>query len=589
MFSVMLKSKTTGSRRNVMKKLACLLSLVIGAALVTLSLSGCSERANGPAALGGAQVKTYVQLPPGGNYTVTVTITGDGITDPIVVPLTQVGNQWVANLNDIPAGTNRTFTLSVLDASGTVIYSGVATGVTITSGQTASVSIGGQQTNAPPATGNSSPVIDALIASSITVSAGATVSLSVTAHDPDAGDTLSYLWTSDSGTFDSANTSATNWTAPETDGTYRITVQVQDNHGAQATMSVDITVSTPSDAGSEAGTATISVTLNNWPVVSGVTSTKGRIDVGDTTALDCTASDADGDPLTYAWSTDSGCAGTFSASNIKSPTFTLGATLPASGTCAFTVTVSDGRGGTGTGSLTITAAPAPPVLVSPQIVSSSQSAQSAVAGQTVTLSVLATDPQNTAMTFAWSAARGTLGTPIDLGAGSEQVVWTAPLNFVEAIQVQVTITDAGNASTVQSFTIAKTAPPPPSGDVAWTSAPDFYGAGDGCDCGQGLWDPDCAISGQRLYNCNNGEACVQSGQTGICQTVMTPSMPDPAPPSTAPAGWTCDPTFYNAEDGCDCGCGAFDPDCGKPDQELYNCNQGQYCGQSGTCESLPSH
>ena len=568
-----------------MKKLACLLSLVIGAALVTLSLSGCSERTNGQA-FGGAQVKTYVQLPPGNAYSVTVTITGDGITDPIVVPLTQVGGQWVANLSDIPAGTNRTFTLSVRDASGTEIYSGVATGVTITSGQTASVSIGGQQTNAPPATGNASPVIDALIASSIGVVAGATVSLSVTAHDPDADDTLSYLWSSPSGVFDSANTSATNWTAPETDGTYRITVQVQDNHGAQATMPLDVTVRTETDAGS---TATIAVSLNNWPVVSEVTSTKGRIDVGDTTTLNCTATDADGDPLTYTWSTDSGCAGTFSASNVKSPTFTLGATLPSGGTCAFSVTVSDGRGGTGTGSLTITAAAAPPVLVPPQIMGSSQSAQSAVAGQTVTLWVLASDPQNTAMTFAWSAPRGTFGTPADLGAGSEQVVWTAPLNFVADIQIQVTITDAGNASTVQSFTIAKTAPPPPSGDGAWTSDPDFYGAGDGCDCGQGLWDPDCASSSQRLYNCNNGEACIQSGQTGVCQTVMTPSMPDPAPPSTAPAGWTCDPTFYNANDGCDCGCGVFDPDCGKSDQELYNCNEGQYCGQSGTCEILPSH
>jgi len=562
-----------------MKNLAWLLSLVVGAALFTLSSSGCSERTNAPA-FGGARVRTYVQLPADGNYTVTVTITGDGITDPIVVPLTEVGNQWVANLNDIPAGTNRTFTLSVLDASGTVIYSGVATGVTITSGQTASVSIGGQQTNAPPATDGASPVIDALIASSVTVSDGATVALSVSAHDPNANNTLSYLWTSPSGTFDSANTSSTNWTAPGTDGIYRITVQVQNNQGAQTTMSVDITVCTQTDAGS---TATISVTLNNWPVVSGVTSTQGRIDVGDTTALDCTATDADGDPLTYSWSTDSGCVGTFSASNVKSPTFTLGNTLPALGTCTFTVTVSDGRGGTGAGSLTITAAPAPPVISPPQIVSSSQSAQSVVAGQTVTLSVVATDPQSTAMTFAWSAPRGTFGTPVDLGAGSEQVVWTAPLNFVEEMQIQATITDAGGASTVQSFTIGKT--PPPSD---WIADPSFYGAGDGCDCGDGSWDPDCALPGQALYNCSNGQACVQSGQAGVCQTMMTPSMPDPAPPSTPPAGWICDPTYYNAGDGCDCLCGAFDPDCAGSNQRLYGCNEGQYCGQSGTCESLPS-
>jgi hypothetical protein len=28
-----------------------------------------------------------------------------------------------------------------------------------------------------------------------------------------------------------------------------------------------------------------------------------------------------------------------------------------------------------------------------------------------------------------------------------------------------------------------------------------------------------------------------------------------------PAGWTCDPVYYGAADGCDCGCGIQDPDC----------------------------
>ena len=28
-----------------------------------------------------------------------------------------------------------------------------------------------------------------------------------------------------------------------------------------------------------------------------------------------------------------------------------------------------------------------------------------------------------------------------------------------------------------------------------------------------------------------------------------------------PSEWTCDPNYYNARDGCDCNCGAWDPDC----------------------------
>ena len=32
-----------------------------------------------------------------------------------------------------------------------------------------------------------------------------------------------------------------------------------------------------------------------------------------------------------------------------------------------------------------------------------------------------------------------------------------------------------------------------------------------------------------------------------------------------PAEWTCDPAYYGANDGCDCGCGVQDPDCDDPE------------------------
>jgi hypothetical protein len=33
-------------------------------------------------------------------------------------------------------------------------------------------------------------------------------------------------------------------------------------------------------------------------------------------------------------------------------------------------------------------------------------------------------------------------------------------------------------------------------------------------------------------------------------------------PQPPPAEWRCDPGYFNAADGCDCGCGAVDVDCG---------------------------
>jgi hypothetical protein len=435
-----------------MTKPNCFRTTFAAALLFALSLSGCADQpAQNGLTYGGAVVRVYSQLPPSNIASVTVTITGEGISPPIVVPLTKVGEQWTVNISEIPAGANRTFTLYARDAAGTVLYSGVATGVTIAAGQTASVSISGQEANPAPGTGNASPVVDALVASSIAVTPGATVSLMVNAHDPDVGDTLSYLWSSPSGAFDVADTASTNWAAPETEGTYQITLQVQDDHQAQTTMSVAIAVRAETDAGA---TATISVTLNNWPVVTAVTSTKGRIDVTESTTLDVVASDADGDTLTYAWTADSGCAGTFVAANVKSPTFTLGATPPESGTCAFTVTVDDGRGGTNTGTLTIAAAPAPAVNLAPVITSATQSVTSTTASQTVTFSVQAVDPEATAVSFAWTATSGTLGTPTET-TGSSQVVWTAPSPMVESY-VRITVSDATGVTTTRTFTVFAT-------------------------------------------------------------------------------------------------------------------------------------
>jgi hypothetical protein len=354
----------------------------------------------------------------------------------------------VANLSEIPAGLDRTFTLSARNADGDEIYHGVATGVTITAGQTAAVSISGQENDPPPPVTNRAPVIDALVGTTTRVAQGGSIALAVTAHDDDSGDLITYLWAATGGTLSTPAQANTSWTAPAADGTYRVTVQVQDTHGGAASMYVDLTVS--ADTSSQ---ATIAVTLNKWPVVTSVTSSQGRIDVNESTTLDVTATDADDDPLTYAWSVDSGCVGAFDGATLKSPTFTLGATLPAAGTCQFTVVVSDGRSGTNSGSLTVTAAAPPPVNLAPRITSAVQSLASVQAGQTVNLAVTAEDPEGTALTFIWTTTGGTLGTPTT-AAGESQVVWTAPNPLTADGSVTCTVTDATSLTTVKTFTIA---------------------------------------------------------------------------------------------------------------------------------------
>ena len=60
-------------------------------------------------------------------------------------------------------------------------------------------------------------------------------------------------------------------------------------------------------------------------------------------------------------------------------------------------------------------------------------------------------------------------------------------------------------------------------------------------------------------------------------------------------GWTCNPSFYDETGAgaeavyCDCECGAPDPDCAKPDNEVFGCLEGQTCGaQTAKCEGVPT-
>ncbi len=59
--------------------------------------------------------------------------------------------------------------------------------------------------------------------------------------------------------------------------------------------------------------------------------------------------------------------------------------------------------------------------------------------------------------------------------------------------------------------------------------------------------------------------------------VSPPPPPDPV--------WTCDPSYYDAADGCDCECGIPDPDCGLANQALYGCpSEANGCSMDGYCE-----
>ncbi|RKI36306.1 kelch-like protein, partial [Corallococcus sp. AB049A] len=134
------------------------------------------------------------------------------------------------------------------------------------------------------------------------------------------------------------------WTAPAAAGQVVLTLTVTDSKGASASLGVTITVSTGN------GSAAVNVAFNTWPQVTRVTALPSSVDVGQATQVTASASDADGDSLSYQWTAN--CAGTWTNATSASAGFTPSA-QPSSGTCTLSVRVQDGRGGQGTGSLTV--------------------------------------------------------------------------------------------------------------------------------------------------------------------------------------------------------------------------------------------
>ena len=86
---------------------------------------------------------------------------------------------------------------------------------------------------------------------------------------------------------------------------------------------------------------------NRNPTVSGITANPPTVEPGGTTNLSATATDPDGDPLTFLWSAPQG---TFSNPNALNTIFTA---PNVEGNIPVTLTVTDNRGGTTTSTITI--------------------------------------------------------------------------------------------------------------------------------------------------------------------------------------------------------------------------------------------
>ncbi|MFW6055976.1 MAG: PKD domain-containing protein [Chloroflexota bacterium] len=138
-----------------------------------------------------------------------------------------------------------------------------------------------------PEAPNTEPVITGVSVSSDRMLPSGTCQITCEATDDDS-DALSYSWEADKGEIVGEGPTI-EWTAPDSEGLYRLSITVDDGHGG----TVDYSTS-------------LAVKANRQPQVEELSADAETIAPGDSTVISCEASDADGDRVTYDWSATGG-------------------------------------------------------------------------------------------------------------------------------------------------------------------------------------------------------------------------------------------------------------------------------------------
>lgn len=435
-------------------------ALHLAGLLLLLTTFGCVEQDPAFTVTPAGGVRLVVALPrsleavPVAQVTSTVTH-GAGPEEAVPLSLTPEGGaSWSADVEPVNSGEAVGLRVDALDGAGAVVATArLEEAVTLAVYGEALVVLVPHPAGAVAGPGNTAPRIHAAVASKARADFGEEVQLRAWASDLDPTDTLTYTWSSSSGSLDCAGAACTLTVyagnlaglsnQPNLKDGLQVEVRVTDARRAVSTLQFRIGAGTVGAVGSLEDTR-----FNRWPVAPAEGEVR-PLAVGAPFLVPAATTDEDGpsDPLTYAWSAT--CAGSFDDVTRATPVFTPSAEPEGCG-CQLQGTVSDPFGGSVTHLVNLCVRQsAPPVLGA-----TSQSAPSARAGERVTFTVAATDPRAEPLTFTWTTNTGALGTAG--GSGTTSTVDWTQLSCVPpdvTPTVEVTVTNASGTSVRHAFTV----------------------------------------------------------------------------------------------------------------------------------------
>jgi len=307
---------------------------------------------------------------------------------------------------------------------------------------------------------NETPRLADLEASPNPVEPGGTITLTASGEDP-RGDELAYEWrTSGDWSLGSETGSTVDVTAPDEAGvSSRIDLTVADGFGLSTSTSLQV-----------------ETRRNNPPSINSMTANPPQVAPGETTTISVSASDPDGDELSYSWNVggDWSVDGTGNEVTLTAPD-----AYDVSGSVA--VTVEDSRGVTTTGQVVVsTESNQGPVLST--LTADPQSVQK---GGEIDLMVEADDPEESALTYSWdvSSQDWTLSTQ------NKTATLSAPGEPGVSATVSVDVTDAAG-ETARSSIVVSTQPNQPPSISSVTANPTEVTPGGTADLQAAATDPD---------------------------------------------------------------------------------------------------